>query len=72
MGNNRDPLLHKREEEKYESFEDCPGCKVDLLKRSDRSVPVKAVFYISIVTLCAGQFSLSRIYDFFLFKFEGI
>ncbi|XP_070021240.1 protein ZINC INDUCED FACILITATOR-LIKE 1-like isoform X1 [Nicotiana sylvestris] len=66
MGNNRDPLLHKREEEKYESFEDCPGCKVDLLKRSDSSLPVKAVFYISIVTLCAAL-PISSLFPFLYF-----
>ncbi|KAF3638389.1 putative ADP-ribosylation factor GTPase-activating protein AGD14-like [Capsicum annuum] len=47
-------LLNKYEEEEEEEYEeDCPGCKVEQLKRADTSVPIKPVFFISIVTLCA-------------------
>ncbi|MCD7472438.1 hypothetical protein HAX54_013673 [Datura stramonium] len=34
---------------KVEYYEDCPGCKVEQLKRSDTSVPVKPVFFISML-----------------------
>ncbi|KAM3339278.1 protein ZINC INDUCED FACILITATOR-LIKE 1 isoform X1 [Capsicum galapagoense] len=57
-------LLNKYEEEEYE--EDCPGCKVEQLKRADTSVPIKPVFFISIVTLCASL-PISSLFPFLYF-----
>ncbi|KAM3288945.1 protein ZINC INDUCED FACILITATOR-LIKE 1 isoform X1 [Capsicum chacoense] len=58
-------LLNKyEEEEEYE--EDCPGCKVEQLKRADTSVPIKPVFFISIVTLCASL-PISSLFPFLYF-----
>ncbi|XP_031103857.1 protein ZINC INDUCED FACILITATOR-LIKE 1-like isoform X2 [Ipomoea triloba] len=34
--------------------ESCAGCRVELLKRANTGVPVKHVFFISMVTLCAA------------------
>ncbi|KAK4378129.1 hypothetical protein RND71_004425 [Anisodus tanguticus] len=62
--NNREPLLKKYEQE-YE-FEDCPGCKVEQLKRSDTGVPIKPVFFISVVTLCASL-PISSLFPFLYF-----
>lgn len=54
MKKKMEALLNKYEEEEEEEYEeDCPGCKVEQLKRADTSVPIKPVFFISIVTLCA-------------------
>ncbi|PHT37167.1 Protein ZINC INDUCED FACILITATOR 1 [Capsicum baccatum] len=59
-------LLNKYEEEEEEYEEDCPGCKVEQLKRADTSVPIKPVFFISIVTLCASL-PISSLFPFLYF-----
>ncbi|XP_059295917.1 protein ZINC INDUCED FACILITATOR 1-like [Lycium ferocissimum] len=61
----REPLMKKYEEE-YEYYEDCPGCKVEQLKRSDTGVPFKPVFFISVVTLC-GSLPISSLFPFLYF-----
>ncbi|XP_060177189.1 protein ZINC INDUCED FACILITATOR 1-like [Lycium barbarum] len=65
MGENREPLLLKKEEEE-EYYEDCPGCKVERIKCSDSSVPIKHVFFIFIVTLCAAL-PISSLFPFLYF-----
>ncbi|CAN4118343.1 unnamed protein product [Withania somnifera] len=51
---------------KYEYYEDCPGCKVEQLKRSDTGVPYKHVFFISVVTLSASL-PISSLFPFLYF-----
>lgn len=66
MGENREPLLLKNPQE-AEYYEDsCPGCKVDQIKRFDSSVPLKPVFFISIVTLSAAL-PISSLFPFLYF-----
>lgn len=69
MGENREPLLllknFEEDEEYYE--DDCPGCKIDRIKRYDSSVPIKFVFFISIITLSAGSLSLSPSSHFYIY-----
>lgn len=59
--------LKKKMEEgllkKYEE-EDCPGCKVEQLKRSNTGIPVKPVLFISVVTLCACMPLYNFLYTF--------
>ncbi|KAK4723234.1 hypothetical protein R3W88_026013 [Solanum pinnatisectum] len=50
---------------KYEE-EDCPGCKVEQLKRSNTGIPVKPVLFISVVTLCASL-PISSLFPFLYF-----
>ncbi|MCD7472742.1 hypothetical protein HAX54_014074 [Datura stramonium] len=66
MGDNYEEALLKKYEEELEYYEDCPGCKVEQLKRSDTSVPVKPVFFISMVTLCASL-PISSLFPFLYF-----
>nr|GMD46492.1 protein ZINC INDUCED FACILITATOR-LIKE 1-like isoform X1 [Ipomoea batatas] len=49
------------EDEYFYYDESCAGCRVELLKRADAGVPVKHVFFISMVTLCGcSSFMLGR------------
>ncbi|XP_054795512.1 protein ZINC INDUCED FACILITATOR-LIKE 1-like isoform X1 [Prosopis cineraria] len=44
---SREPLL------KIRYYENCPGCKVDRAKEMNRGSPVKYLFYIWMLTMCA-------------------
>ncbi|CAH9068929.1 unnamed protein product [Cuscuta epithymum] len=59
-----EPLL--KQSQRKDDDESCPGCRVELLKRADAGVPVKHVFFISIVTLCAAL-PISSLFPFLYF-----
>ena len=40
---------------KKDFYENCPGCKVDQLKEMEQGLPIKKLFSIWIVVLCAGK-----------------
>lgn len=54
MGDNREALLGA--ENKY--FENCPGCKVELLKETNPGIPFKHLLYVWVVVLAAGKLLL--------------
>ncbi|XP_019186792.1 PREDICTED: protein ZINC INDUCED FACILITATOR-LIKE 1-like [Ipomoea nil] len=70
---NTEPLLKQSEqngghlEDEYFCYdESCAGCRVELLKRADAGVPIKHVFFISMVTLCAAL-PISSLFPFLYF-----
>nr|GMD39935.1 protein ZINC INDUCED FACILITATOR-LIKE 1-like isoform X1 [Ipomoea batatas] len=54
------------EDEYFYYDESCAGCRVELLKRADAGVPVKHVFFISMVTLC-GSLPITSLFPFLYF-----
>ncbi|XWS42999.1 hypothetical protein CRYUN_Cryun16bG0062800 [Craigia yunnanensis] len=62
MVDNREALLDA--ENKY--FENCPGCKIKLLKDTNRGVPFKHLFYVWIVVLAAAL-PISSLFPFLYF-----
>ena len=42
--------------------EGCPGCRVEHLKDTQRGLPVRQLFFVWIVVLCNGNYTLSYCY----------
>lgn len=65
MESKREPLLSK--DESFESYEDCPGCKIDRMKRDNADIPYKNLMFVWIVVLAACKnflvFDLGVFYD---------
>ncbi|KAK6244377.1 hypothetical protein QUC31_010786 [Theobroma cacao] len=62
MGDNREALLGA--ENKY--FENCPGCKVELLKETNPGIPFKHLLYVWVVVLAAAL-PISSLFPFLYF-----
>ena len=67
MAENNEPLLLTKEDsgkkkEKYDYYENCPGCQVEKSKAENTNVPWLQFFFIWIITLASGN-------SFFFYKF---
>ncbi|XP_025014586.1 protein ZINC INDUCED FACILITATOR-LIKE 1 isoform X2 [Ricinus communis] len=47
-------------------YENCPGCQLDLFKQTNPAIPVKHLFYVWIVVLCAAL-PISSLFPFLYF-----
>ncbi|XVE68383.1 hypothetical protein DITRI_Ditri09bG0064100 [Diplodiscus trichospermus] len=65
MVDNREALLLD-EKQKNKYFENCPGCKIDLLKETNPGVPFKHLFYVWVVVLAAAL-PISSLFPFLYF-----
>ncbi|KAK4485624.1 hypothetical protein RD792_008267 [Penstemon davidsonii] len=61
MAEITETLLKKPDEdEEYLKYhESCPGCKIEKLKQSNNGIPLIHLTFVGIITLCAGNFSLT-------------
>ncbi|XP_057503409.1 protein ZINC INDUCED FACILITATOR-LIKE 1-like isoform X1 [Actinidia eriantha] len=57
---------HKQTLLKKDFYENCPGCKVDQLKEMEQGLPIKRLFSIWIVVLCAAL-PISSLFPFLYF-----
>ncbi|PSS19073.1 Protein ZINC INDUCED FACILITATOR-LIKE like [Actinidia chinensis var. chinensis] len=57
---------HKQTLLKKDFYENCPGCKVDQLKEMEQGLPIKKLFSIWIVVLCAAL-PISSLFPFLYF-----
>ncbi|XP_031380096.1 protein ZINC INDUCED FACILITATOR-LIKE 1-like isoform X2 [Punica granatum] len=56
-------------EEKFGYHESCPGCRIELLKETNRGVPYKLFFYVWIIVLCAAL-PISSLFPFLYFMIK--
>ncbi|WCJ28672.1 zinc induced facilitator-like 1 [Euphorbia peplus] len=61
------PLLNNSGGIRY--CENCPGCKIDLFKETNRGIPYKYLFYVWIVVLCAAL-PISSLFPFLYFMIK--
>ncbi|XP_073148717.1 protein ZINC INDUCED FACILITATOR-LIKE 1-like [Henckelia pumila] len=59
-----EPLLQTQKD--FIFYEDCPGCKIEKLKKSDSRIPYKNLTFVWIVTLCAAL-PISSLFPFLYF-----
>ncbi|XVF30204.1 hypothetical protein REPUB_Repub16aG0037300 [Reevesia pubescens] len=64
MIDNREALLGQEDKNKY--FENCPGCKIELLKETNPGVPFKHLFYVWVIVLAAAL-PISSLFPFLYF-----